>query len=201
MSQSNWGGGGAGGWGGGPPSSGGGGGWGGGPPPGGGGFGPPPGGGGGGFGPPPGGGGFGPPPGGGGGGLVPQGPAAVQERNSALVLVLSFVTCGVYWFYWIYKTSDELQRQTGDTSINPGIDLLLTLVTCGMWGMYVEYRNAQKIHARLVMNNPYRSDQSQTILILNLASFVVGVTGFVAMYMLQEELNQLARGGSPALPR
>jgi hypothetical protein len=133
---------------------------------------------------------------------VPQGrPGAVQERNSVVVLVLSFVTCGFYALYWIYKTSDELREQTGDTSINPALDLLLSIVTCGIWGIYAEYRNAQKVHAQLVASNPYRKDQSQTVLILNIASLFVGITGLVAIYVVQEELNQLARSGSGALPR
>ena len=202
---------------------GGGGGWGGppgggyGPPPGGGGYGPPGGGGGppggGGWGSPPGGGGYGPPPGagwppspGGGapGGMTPYGGGGgvVQERNSVLVLFLPLVTCGIYFYYWIYQTSEELRRATGDESINPGTDLILTIVTCGLWGLFVEYRNAQKVHSILVAQNPNRKDQSQTILILNIAAFFVGITGLIAMFMVQEELNQLARAGSTrALPR
>lgn len=133
--------------------------------------------------------------GGGGGGLV-------EERNSVAVMLLPIVTCGVYLYYWIYKTSEELRAQTGDTSINPGTDLLLTIVTCGLWGMFVEYRNVQKVHAVMLQYDPSHKDQSQTVLILNLAAFVVGVTGFIATYMVQEELNQLARATrSRALPR
>lgn len=218
MSQGNWGGG-PGGWGGG-----GGGGYGpppGGAPPGGGYGGPPPGGGfgppgggygppGGGFGGPPGGafgppgGGFGPPGGGfgpPGGGGYGSGPRAVQERNSAIVLLLSVVTCGFYLIYWTYQTSEELRLQTGDESIKPGIDLLLMVISCGFWGWYVQYRNARVVHAQLVQSNPYRKDQSQVVLILNIAAMFVGVTALVAVYLVQEELNQLARGGSPALGR
>jgi hypothetical protein len=130
---------------------------------------------------------------------VPPGRPAVQERNSALVLVLSIVTCGIYYFYWIYATSSELADHTGDRSINPTVDVLLCVVTCGLWGMFVQYRNAQKVHGVLVAHDPYAKDQSQTILILSLVSFIVGVTGLVAMFMTQEELNRLAR--PLALPR
>lgn len=177
--QGNWGGSGPGGWGGG-------GGYGGPPPDY---YGPPAGGGW-----PPG--GFTPPT-----GLAPQRPSAIKERNSAVVLLLALVTCGVYFFYWVYATSLELQQQTGDTSINPGLDLLLSLVTCGMWGIYTQYRNTQKVHACVVAYNPHHKDQSQTVLILNIASFFVGFTSFIAMYVVQEELNLLARSGGPALPR
>ena len=65
--------------------------------------------------------------------------------------------------------------------------------------MYVEYRNVQKVHSLLVAQSPYHKDQSQTVLILNLAAFVVGVTKLVATYVIQEELNELARVS--AVPR
>lgn len=120
-------------------------------------------------------------------------PGIVQERSAAMVLVWMLVSCGGYAFYWFYKTSDELRQALSDETIKPGMDLLLLLVTCGLWGIYIQYRNAQKVHAYLVQANPQRKDQSQTILIMNLAQFVVGVTGLIGVYMCQEEYNLLAK--------
>ena len=126
-------------------------------------------------------------------------PDRVVERSSAVVVLFLIVTCGFYLFYWAYATSEELRRQTGDETIKPGIDLLLMLISCGLWGWYVQYRNARVVHAQLVGSNPSRQDRSQLILILNIAAPFVGVTALVAVYLVQEELNQLARSGSPAL--
>ena len=135
---------------------------------------------------------YGPPP----GGPPPANPAGViQERNSALVVVLMLVTCGIYYAYWIFKTSDELQRTTGDPTINPALDLVLSLVTCGLWGFYVHYRNAQKLHALLVRLDPQHQDQSSAVLLLCVATIFVGVTGVIASYLVQEDFNRLARGG------
>ena len=126
-------------------------------------------------------------------------PDRVVERSSAVVLVFLIVTCGLYLFYWTYATSEELRRQTGDETIRPGIELLLMLISCGLFGWYVQYRNARVVHALLVASDPSRKDRSQLILILNIAATFVGVTALVAVYMVQEELNQLARSGSPTL--
>jgi hypothetical protein len=112
-----------------------------------------------------------------------------------LVVVLTLITCGIYYAYWIYKTSDELQRATGDPSINPVLDVILSLVTCGIWGFYVQYRDAQKLHGLLVRINPQHQDQSNAVLILCVATYFVGVTGIIATYIVQEEFNRLARGG------
>jgi drug/metabolite transporter (DMT)-like permease len=117
----------------------------------------------------------------------------VQQRNAAVVIVLALVTCGIYMIYWFYKTSAELQEALQDEDINPMVDLILVIVTCFIWGIYVEYRNSQKAYAVLSQRDPRAVDQTQTILILNIAQLIVGVTGLIATYILQEELNKLAR--------
>lgn len=117
----------------------------------------------------------------------------IQERSGVTVVLLSFVTCGIYYLYWLYTTDRELAEALDDPEIKPGQDLLLTLVTCGIWSVYVEYRNAQKIHSALLTRDPYARDQSQAVLLLDLAGFFVGATWLVATYILQEELNKLAR--------
>lgn len=109
------------------------------------------------------------------------------------MVVLSFVTCGIYFLYWLYTTDKELAEALDDAEIKPGLDLLLTIVTCGIWSIYVEYRNAQKVHAALLARDPYAKDQSEAVLLLNLAAFLVGATWLVATYILQEELNKLSR--------
>lgn len=120
-------------------------------------------------------------------------PGIVQERAPLTTVLLTIVTCGIYGLYWQFKTSDELRVATGDDSINPMLELILTLVTGGIWGVYVQYRNAQKVHRALASRDPARKDQSQTVLILAIAMYFVGVTGFIATWILQEEFNAIAR--------
>jgi hypothetical protein len=170
------------------------------PPPGG--YGPPPGGGYGppGYGPP----GYGPPQpmyGPSYGGLQIVDPYGVEQRNSGMVLLLTFVTCGIYYFWWLYKTSEEIQRTLGDTTVSPGTDLLLAIVTCGLWAIYLQHRNVTKIHQALLSRDPYRKDSSQTILLLNLLAFVGIPTNLFAIYMVQEEFNALARAGQGGNPQ
>ena len=170
-----------------------------------GGYGGPPGGGYGG--PPPGGGYGGPPPGGGYGSGGPYGPppqapfygggpqpgypapgggygvgqlAALTERSPVTVILLTFVTCGIYALIWKFQTTDELRVASGDESIKPGMDLLLALVTCGIWAIYTDYRNAKKCYELSQQHGLNRSDQS-TIVILTV---LLGV-GIVGWYLLQ----------------
>ena len=46
------------------------------------------------------------------------------KRDPLGVLGLSFITIGIYWFYWYYKVNDEIRRYEKDDSVRPGIALL-----------------------------------------------------------------------------
>ncbi len=120
-------------------------------------------------------------------------PGVITERSGAMVVLLGIITCGIYHFIWLHKTSDELREATSDTGINPGVDLILVLITCGLWGLFLLYRNVQKVQAAQRARGLQRPDQSQTVMVLAIATFFVGVTGLVATYLVQEELNALAK--------
>jgi hypothetical protein len=125
---------------------------------------------------------------------------AITERNGAMVIVLSIFTCGVYYLFWCYNTTSELKAALADEELKPGLDILLIVVTCTLWSVYAQYRNAQKVHAALLSRDPYAKDQSDMVLGLHLAGLLVGATGLIAVYILQEELNRLARmNGAPEL--
>jgi len=46
------------------------------------------------------------------------------KRDPLGVLGLSFITIGIYWFYWYYMVNDEIRRYEKDDSVRPGIALL-----------------------------------------------------------------------------
>lgn len=117
----------------------------------------------------------------------------MKERNSVLVVVLMLVTCGLYGFYWLYVTTDELQKATDRTDLNPVIDLLLAIVTFGLWGLYAEYRNARIVHEEMTKRGLAHSDQSNVILIFNVLTAVTGLTCLIGVVLTQEEYNRLAR--------
>ena len=39
----------------------------------------------------------------------------IQERNIAIAVILSIVTCGLYGIYWMIKLNDEVNQICGDT--------------------------------------------------------------------------------------
>lgn len=122
----------------------------------------------------------------------------MTRREPWLPAVLTLVTCGIYYFYWQYVTTEELKNATGRDDLNPMTDLLLSILCCGLWSIYVQYRNAQAVHGVFAARNVRHEDKSTMILILHALSALNGATGLVAILMLQDEYNKLgdlASGG------
>lgn len=124
----------------------------------------------------------------------------MTQREAWMVAVLSLVTCGFYGLYWQYTTTEELKAVSGRTDFSGLMDVLLGLATCGLWIWYAEYRNAQVVTELMQRRGVAHQDRSQTILLLNLLTFVVGMSGLVARMVLQDEYNKVAQAvGGPSL--
>lgn len=110
--------------------------------------------------------------------------------------LLTVVTCGIYYFWWQYVTTEELRLASGRDDLNPMTDLIITILCCGIWAIFVQYRNAQIVHETLTARGVHHEDKSTFIVILHLLSAVVGATGLVAILILQDEYNKLADAGA-----
>lgn len=107
-------------------------------------------------------------------------------RSVPVVIILSLVTCGIYYWYWLYITAAEVKNYTNDPSINPGVELLLCIVTCGIYTIYWYYKYSKKVYeAQIAAGIPGATDN--TVLNTVLALFFPPVS----MGILQSSLNEL----------
>ncbi|MET0410307.1 MAG: DUF4234 domain-containing protein [Polyangiaceae bacterium] len=134
-----------------------------------------------------------PAPGGSHAGLPVVRAGVLQEENPMLVVALTLVTCGIYSLYWHYTRTRELRDALDEPSLNPSIDVLLALPSCGLWLVYAHYRNARLLHRALLRFEPDARDRSAAIVVLDLATVLVLVTWLIALFVLQDEHNHLAR--------
>ncbi|MCA1558190.1 MAG: DUF4234 domain-containing protein, partial [Acidobacteria bacterium] len=119
---------------------------------------------------------------------VPSQPlmAVGERRDPLLVLVLGFVTCYVYLFYWWYVTALDIKRATGREDINPTLDLILNLVTCSLFSIYLSYKYPKLILEMQEKAGVVRNDTSLVSVLLSLFSL-----GPIACYVIQVDMNKI----------
>lgn len=117
----------------------------------------------------------------------------MTERNPVVVLLLTFVTCTLYGYWWLFATSGELRRESGRDEPNPWLDLILAVLTAGLWGLYATWRNSRIVHEVLTARGQDHGDQSLPVLLFNLSTFVWGAGWMVSLVLLQVDYNRLAR--------
>lgn len=109
-----------------------------------------------------------------------------ERMEPAILFLLCLVTCGIYYYYFIYKVSKETLAYTGEQDIDPGMDVLLTFLTCGLWIFYWDYKIGQRIARMQAEAGLPVADNAILYIILNL----LGV-GFINSLIEQAHLNDI----------
>ena len=115
-------------------------------------------------------------------------------RSPGLTLLLILLTCGIYYLYFIYVTSQETQDFLEEPDTSPGLEVLLCLLTCGLYNIYWDYKMGKRIAEMCVRVGLPPTDNAVLYLVLDL----VGVGGFASLGLLnpvlqQESLNRIWR--------
>ncbi|MCL2616261.1 MAG: DUF4234 domain-containing protein [Defluviitaleaceae bacterium] len=110
----------------------------------------------------------------------------VRRRNIVLCILFSFITCGLYMFYWTYVVSRDTRILAGESPEGAGLDVLFDFLTCGIFGFIVMYKCAKRMYEVDYRNNGRASDDSTLVTILY---FFVAV---VSLGILQSKINAYA---------
>ena len=112
----------------------------------------------------------------------------MTKRSLPLAIVLSFVTLGVYAFYWIYALTEDAHAAAGErTTASGGMVILFSLITCGIYSLYWLYKMGETI----IMAKQRRAmtvDTNLPIIYLVLALFGFGIISYALM---QNSLNEI----------
>lgn len=123
----------------------------------------------------------------------------IRTKSIPTIIILSLITCGIYYYVWIYQTSEEINNSLGDQE-GGGLEVLFCLITCGIYTVYWHYKYSQKL-LRLSGNmNVTISDNTTLYVILMIANyFTGGVATFVSQGIFQSQINQMTttRPGTP----
>ncbi len=128
------------------------------------------------------------------GGTAPPAPARAprlssaplgEERGILAVILLTFLTCGIYGLVVLYKIGGELNAHQGRSQLRPGLDILLSFVTCGFWGVWVMYKYPSVLQEIAAEEQLPQVELTVPCLILSIFGLQI-----VALAILQSELNK-----------
>ena len=103
----------------------------------------------------------------------------VKERNPIVVILLTFVTCGIYALYWYFATAKEM-NELGKLETSAGMILLFFF--CGPMALFAIWKHANGVQ------DVSGGEQSAGML------FVIALVFAPAyMFMAQTELNKHAQ--------
>ncbi len=113
----------------------------------------------------------------------------MTQRNIALCIVLTLVTCGLYGIYWIASINDQINWLANRRNAPSGLTvILLSVITLGIYWLYWNYKMGD-VADWLRQQRNYYSTGSLRVLCLVLSCFSLGI---VSLAFLQDEINHHA---------
>jgi len=107
----------------------------------------------------------------------------IKERNIAVCIILSIVTCGIYAIYWLVVMADDLNAVSGHPEDTSGVMvMLLTIITCGIYGWYWLYKAGKKL-------DEMDGTGDNSVLLLILAIFGLSIVDYA---IIQDRINKKA---------
>jgi len=112
----------------------------------------------------------------------------IKQRNVAVCILLSIVTCGIYGLYWFVVLTDDINQESGDVdATSGGMALLLTIVTCGIYGWYWAYKMGERVDT--IKNRAGVPSSNSGIIYIVLQVFGLGI---IAYALMQDTANKFA---------
>jgi hypothetical protein len=114
---------------------------------------------------------------------APTGSAAgIEERNIAVCVILSLVTCGIYGYYWIYKLNEEINQLSGVQGTSGGMVILFDIISCGFYNWYWMYRMGERVD---IMKHDENGSSHVIYLVLAICEISI-----VSLCLMQDAVNK-----------
>lgn len=118
------------------------------------------------------------------------------QRSFITYVLLSLVTFGIYWIYFWYIWTEDINRiceGDGQESMNFLLVFLLSIVTCSIYMFFWYYKQAERLYAVASRYDVIITETGSTILLwMIVGSFVCGLGLFIGQYFLINNTNNIA---------
>ena len=108
----------------------------------------------------------------------------VKNRNVAICIILTLITCGIYGLYWFVCLTNDVNTISKRIDTSGGVALLLTIITCGIYGLYWAYQLGSKLDEAAAIHGEQQNHNAILYLILCLLGF-----GILTYALAQNEIN------------
>lgn len=110
-----------------------------------------------------------------------------KRRESIMTIVFTIITCGIYMYYWLYVTMEDINRASGEQKMN-STALLIGMICCAPVMWYVLYQIDKGI---VSLSAESGTSYRENFILWLLLSLVAGVGMFVAMFQVSGALNEI----------
>lgn len=115
----------------------------------------------------------------------------MTKRSVGTVILLSIITCGIYFLFWYVDVTNDIEAELGSESdgscASGGMALLFAIITCGIYYFYWWFKQAKRMEQVGELRSVRISDNSLVYLILSLFGLsIIGVA------LLQSDINKVA---------
>ncbi len=108
------------------------------------------------------------------------------NRNIALCVIFTIISCGFYAIYWMVKLNEELNVMAGETEYRSGgMVVLLSIVTCGIYAIYWIYQMGKRVDTIKERTGVPSANSPMIFLILSIFGL-----GIVSYCMMQDAINK-----------
>ena len=108
-------------------------------------------------------------------------------RSIPTLIILSIVTCGIYYYYWLYLTTKEINEFTENTAFDPVKTILLTIVTCGIYSIFWYYKMSPVVFKEMPEKAGVPTEENKISTVFILSIFLQ----IVSCYFMQTKLNEI----------
>lgn len=103
----------------------------------------------------------------------------VTQRNVALCIIFTIITCGIYGLYWFVVLTDDTNTLADEMGTSGVMALIFTIITCGIYGFYWAYKRGElldrvKANKGRYTMNIRKHGYAWKITLLMLSVFLVG---------------------------
>lgn len=114
----------------------------------------------------------------------------LKQRSIVMMLVLTFVTCGIYNIFWLYFARVEMRGYLEDSAINPGLEVLAAIL-CFPYSFYLFYKMSKDV-CRMQNKAGIAVVNDNTAINMILLFFGLGL---ISEFIMQSEMNDILLHG------